>query len=79
MSALDKVTTKQAALELNTTVLNIQESLIHKELPIGYAMKRRKSSRYYYVIYRGLLDAYKSQILNGVLPDKEMNVNDNKR
>lgn len=67
MGPLDRVTTKQAALELNTTVLNIQESLIQKELPIGYAIKRRKSSRYNYVIYRGLLDAYKAQIENGIL------------
>lgn len=62
MAALDRVTTAQAAKELNTTVLDIQESLIQGLIPIGFAQMRRKSSRYHYVIYRGLLDAYKKQI-----------------
>ncbi|WP_367567280.1 hypothetical protein [Lacrimispora sp.] len=69
MSALDKVTTAQAAKELNTTVLNVQESLIQGQMPIGYAQKRRKSSRYNYIIYRGLLDAYKEKIELGQLFD----------
>lgn len=67
MSALDKVTTAQAAKELKTTVLNIQESLIQGQLPIGYAQKRRGSNRYNYVIYRGLLDSYKEKIETGSL------------
>lgn len=67
MSALDKVTTAQAAKELKTTILNIQESLIQGQLPIGYAQKRRGSTRYNYVIYRGLLDSYKEKIETGSL------------
>jgi hypothetical protein len=69
MSALDKVTTAQAAKELKTTILNIQESLIQGQLPIGYAQKRRGSARYNYVIYRGLLDSYKKKIESGELFD----------
>lgn len=67
MAALDRVSTSQAAKELNTTILNIQESLIQNQLPIGYAQKRRGKSRYNYVIYRGLLDSYKRQIEEGIL------------
>lgn len=62
---LQKVSTHVAAKELGTTVLDIQEALIHKELPIGYAIKRRGSSRYTYTIYRGLLDGYKKKIMEG--------------
>lgn len=78
MSALDKVTTAQAAKELNTTVLNIQESLIQGQLPIGYAQKRRGRTKYNYVIYRGLLDSYKEKIESGKLFDlkKESEVNE---
>lgn len=67
--ALNKVTTAQAAKELNTTILDVQEGLIQKELPIGYAHKRRGRSRYHYVIYRGLLDSYKKKIEEGSLFD----------
>ena len=69
MSALDKVSTAQAARELKTTILNVQESLIQGQLPIGYAQKRRNSSRYNYVIFRGLLDSYKEKIESGDLFD----------
>lgn len=78
MSALDKVSTAQAAKELKTTILNIQESLIQGQLPIGYAQKRRGSSRYNYVIYRGLLDSFKEKIESGNLFDlkQESEVNE---
>ena len=66
MAALDHVPTIQAAKELQTTVLDIQESLIRGELPIGYAQKRRGRSRYNYVILRGLLDEYKGLIESGM-------------
>lgn len=69
MSALDKVSTAQAARELKTTILNVQESLIQGQMPIGYAQKRRNSSRYNFVIYRGLLDSYKKKIESGELFD----------
>lgn len=68
MAALDRVTTAQAAKELNTTTLDIQENLIQGLMPIGFAQKRRGSSKYHYVIYRGLLDAYKNQIQEGIIP-----------
>ena len=78
MSALDKVSTAQAAKQLKTTILNIQESLIQGQLPIGYAQKRRGSSRYNYVIYRGLLDSFKEKIESGNLFDlkQESEVNE---
>lgn len=70
MAALDRVTTAQAAKELKTTILDIQESLIRGELPIGYAQKRRGKSRYNYVIIRGLLDEYKALIESGTYIQK---------
>lgn len=62
---LERVSTKDAAKELNICIDSLQYLLQHEQIPIGYAYKREKTSRYTYVIYRGLLDQYKKSILEG--------------
>ena len=58
----NRVTTKQAAKELQMDVLTLQLLMQRKELPIGQAIKKDGKSRYGYYIYRGLLDAEKKRI-----------------
>ena len=64
---IQRVSVQDAARELGTTALDVREALIHEELPIGYAIKRRGSTRYTYTIYRGLLDGYKKKIMEGAV------------
>lgn len=59
---MERVTTKQAAKELNIDIEALQYLMQNDRLPIGYAMKKKGATRYTYYIYRGLLNAYKKQI-----------------
>lgn len=59
---MNRVSTKQAAAELNMGVVTLQKLLQLGELPIGYAIKKEKSKRYAYFVYRGLLDAEKNRL-----------------
>lgn len=59
---MERVTTKQAAKELNMDIETLQYLMRQDRLPIGYAVKKEKSSRNAYYIYRGLLDTYKKQV-----------------
>lgn len=61
-AATQRVTTKEAANELNIDIESLQYLMRQDRLPIGYAMKKEKATRYAYYIYRGLLNAYKKQI-----------------
>ena len=61
---LERVTTKQAAKELNMDIESLHYLLRKDRVPIGYALKKEGKKRFAYYIYRGLLDAYKKQ-LNG--------------
>lgn len=63
-STPERVTTKQAALELNMDVDTLQYLLQNERIPIGYAVKKKGKKRNSYYIYRGLLDRYKER-LNG--------------
>lgn len=65
MEAMERVTTKQAAAELNMDLETLQYLLRKEKLPIGYAVKREGKKRAVYIIYRGLLDQYKNQIAGG--------------
>lgn len=65
MNQMERVTTKQAAAELNLDVTTVQYLLMKERLPIGFAMKREGKKRAVYVIYRGLLDQYKESIKGG--------------
>ena len=58
----DRVSTKQAARELQMDILTLQGLMQMKMLPIGYALKKEGKSRYSYYIYRGLLDAEKVRL-----------------
>lgn len=59
---MERVTTKQAAKELNMDVEALQYLMRNNRLPIGHALKKEGKKRYAYYIYRGLLDTHKKQI-----------------
>ena len=70
--AMQRVTTKQAAAELNMDLETLQYLMRKERLPIGYAMRREGKKRSVYIIYRGLLDQFKKTIQgedNGVSKD----------
>ena len=52
---MERVTTKEAAKLLNMDVVTLQFLM---RLPIGYAIKKDGKSRYHYIIYRSMLDAF---------------------
>jgi hypothetical protein len=54
-----KVTTKQAANELQMGVVTLQTLMKEGRLPIGYAQKKAGCCRYSFIIYRHLLDEHK--------------------
>ena len=62
VEGMERVTTKQAAKELNMDIETLQYLLRKERLPIGYAVKKENASRHSYYIYRGLLNNYKQQI-----------------
>lgn len=59
---MERVSTKQAAKELNMDIENLQYMLRKERLPIGYAVKKEGKKRTSYYIYRGLLNTYKKQL-----------------
>lgn len=59
---MERVTTKEAARELNMDIETLQFLLRNNRIPIGYAVKKEKATRHSYYIYRGLLNTYKKQI-----------------
>lgn len=63
--AMERVTTKQAASELNMDLETLQYLMRQERLPIGYAVKREGAKRGAYIIYRGLLDQYKKTVQGG--------------
>lgn len=63
--AMQRVTTKQAAAELNMDLETLQYLMREERLPIGYAMKREGKKRTLYIIYRGMLDQFKESIAGG--------------
>ncbi len=64
-SDVERVKTKQAAEELNIGIDSLQYLMQMEKLPIGFAYKKPGCKRYFYVIYRGLLDQYKKQLADG--------------
>nr|DAY69804.1 MAG TPA: hypothetical protein [Caudoviricetes sp.] len=61
----ERVTTKQAAKELNMGIESVQYLMRQNRLPIGYAMKKEKATRFTYYIFRGLLDAEVQRLAGG--------------
>lgn len=62
---MERVSTRQAAKELNMDVESVQYLMRQERLPIGFAMKKEKATKFTYYIYRGLLDAEKQRIAGG--------------
>lgn len=60
--SMERVTTRQAAKELNMDLETLQYLMRNDRLPIGYAVKKDGKKRTSYYIYRGLLDTYKRQL-----------------
>ena len=58
----ERVTTKQAAMELHMDICTLQCLMKNGQLPIGYALKKDGKTRHGYYIYRGLLDAEKKRL-----------------
>ena len=65
INAMERVTTKEAAAELNMDLETLQYLMRKERLPIGYAMKREGKKRTLYIIYRGMLDQFKQSIAGG--------------
>ena len=63
--AMERVTTKQAAAELNMDLETLQYLMRKEKLPIGYAMKREGKKRTVYIIYRGMLEQFKMRVAGG--------------
>lgn len=59
---MHRITTKEAAAELNIGIDSLQFLMQQNRLPIGIAYKRPKSARYTYFIYRESLDAFKEKL-----------------
>ena len=59
---MERVTTKQAAAELNMDLTTLQYMMQKERLPIGYAIRREGKKRTVYIIYRGMLDQFKRSI-----------------
>ena len=62
MEIMERVTTKQAAKELNMDIEALQYLMRNNRLPIGHVIRKEGCKRHSYYIYRGLLDTYKKQI-----------------
>lgn len=57
-----RVSTAQAANELQMDKLTLLVLMQMDKLPIGYAIKKEGKSRYSYYIYRNLLDNEKKRL-----------------
>lgn len=64
---MERMTTAEAAKELNINILGLQVLMQQEKLPIGFAVKRPGSSKYTYYIFRELVEGYKKQIEQGRL------------
>lgn len=59
---LERVSVKQAALELNMNIESVRYLMLKGRLPIGEAIKRPGSKRGVFYIYRAALDRYKADV-----------------
>lgn len=64
---MERMTTAEAAKELNINVVGLQVLMQQDKLPIGYAFKKPNSTRYTYYIFRELVEGYKKRIERGEL------------
>lgn len=56
---MQRVSTREAAVELCMDVVSLQHLMRQQRLPIGFAVKKEGKSRWSYYIYRNLLERYK--------------------
>ena len=61
----DRVSVKEAAAELNMTPECVRFLMREGRIDLGHAMHAKGAKRWYYIIFRGLLDAEKERIANG--------------
>ena len=64
---MERMTTAEAAKQLNINIIGLQVLMQQGKLPIGYAIKKPGSSRFTYIIYRELVDGYKKRVEEGNL------------
>ena len=64
---MERMTTAEAAKELNINVAGLQELMKQEKLPIGYAVKKSGCTRYTYYIFRELVNGYKERVEKGIL------------
>ena len=66
VTRLERVSARQAAKELNMDIETLHWQMQKGKLPIGFAKKKDKATRYSYYIYRGALDEYKRKLAGGM-------------
>lgn len=59
---IEKVSVKEATLELKPNQETLHYMMQAGKLPIDHAFKKLNSKRWIYIIYRGQLDRYKEEI-----------------
>lgn len=64
---MERMTTAEAAKELNINVAGLQVLMQQEKLPIGYAIKKQNSTRYTYYIFKELVEGYKKRVEQGEL------------
>ena len=64
---MERMTTAEAAKELNLNILAVQVLMQQEKLPIGYAIKKQNSTRYTYYIFKELVEGYKKRVEQGEL------------
>jgi ACT domain-containing protein len=64
---MERISTAEAAKELNLNILAIQVLMQQEKLPIGYAIKKQNSTRYTYYIFKELVEGYKKRVEQGEL------------
>lgn len=61
----DRVSVKTAAIELNMSQDCIRYLMREGKIDLGHAVLQKGGKRWYYIIFRGLLDKEKERIANG--------------
>ncbi len=64
---MERMTTAEAAKELNINIPGLQLLMQQEKLPIGYAIKKEGSSKYTYIIFKELVQGYKNRVEKGTL------------
>ena len=64
---MERMTTAEAAKELNINIPGLHLLMQQEKLPIGYAIKKEGSSKYTYIIFKELVEGYKKRVEEGRL------------